>query len=654
MKKCIVCKREILSKASICPYCSAKQEDEERTKTILWDNEEDVTVMGESFADISQRSREGTEKIPHISGESETEEIFNISEDRETEEIFDISEDKKTEMMFHTPENKGMEEVFWIPKETEKVSNIPREIIAEEVTDISNGGMREEAFNILEEEPGKMKKEENRILGEEHMENNGTRRCSHCNKIIPSRDKFCSYCGEKVEPISGSNGNWKTTEEPSNTSGNLLKYYGIVLGVIFGYFAITYLPWLGYYGFSAKLWGFLMIVACAWSAFIYFVIAFCCRRQYGKHLVCALAGGAILKLILQVIMLLQYSAFINSAALSFVAIIITILGVVLCYYLMQAEGMILTQEQKSLQQIITEIPAALRNLISQGQATSRGTSGGKRTVNSHRPVMPNTLRGQTIYFISGGLFLAFCILYTLELVYDVVLNFSYLALIMNVFCILSCVAIWLLYYGSKKNELHTTALSIITVITYIKLGLNIALVVGIIILLIVSEVDIASILVIFAILLLDIGYWYSLGATFFDAKKFSTGEKNYIKVRIYPIIVKGLRVAVQVIGFIIAAILQYFANTLTDSIHQGQQDISSSLGALFDNPILDEFGLGSEYWYDKAYSATDYFVQPIVQWIQDVLGFSKNPIFMIIAIAITVIEIILFSKMRSLMKANRS
>lgn len=608
MKKCIACKREILSKASICPYCSAKQNEDEQTKTILLSNEEkDSTQIRESSLDIFHMSEEGIEKTPYI------------SEDKETEEV----------------------------------SNIPREIIAEEVIGISKEEMTEEVFNILEEEPKKTEEEENRILGEEHMENNETKRCSKCKRLISSKDKYCTYCGTKAEPTPSGNGTGIIREEPKN-QGNLLKYYGIVLGVIFGYFAITYLPWLSYYAFSAKLWGFLMVVACAWSAFIYFLIAFHCKRQYGKHLVCALAGGAILKLILQIIMFLQYSAFINSSALSLVAIVITVLGVVICYYLMKAEGMILIQEQKSLQQIITEIPAVLRNLISQGQVTSRGTSGGKRPENPHGPVMPNTLRGQTVYFISGGLFLAFCILYTLELAYNVVFNFSYLALIMNIFCILSCVAIWLLYYGSKKNELHTTALSIITVIMYIKLGLNIVLVVGIIILLIVSEVDIASILVIFAISLLDLGYWYSLGATFSDVKKFSTGEKNHIKVRIYPIIVKGLRVAVQVIGFIIAAILQYFANALTDSIHQGQQDISSSLGALFDNPILDEFGLGSEYWYDKAYSATDYFVQPIVQWIQDILGFSKNPIFMIIAIAITVIEIILFSKMRSLMKANHS
>ncbi len=644
MKKCIVCKREILSKASICPYCSAKQEDEERTKTILWDNEEDVTVMGESFADISHMSREGTEKIPHISGESETEEIFNISKDKKTEEIFDISEDKKTEMMFHTSENKGMEEVFWIPKETEKVSNIPREIIAEEVTDISNGGMREEAFNILEEEPEKMKKEENKILGEEHMENNGTRRCSNCNRIIPSRDKFCSYCGEKVEPISGSNGNWKTTEEPPNTSGNLLKYYGIVLGVIFGYFAITYLPWIGYYGFSAKLWGFLMIVACAWSAFIYFVIAFRCRRQYGKHLVCALAGGAILKLILQIIMLLQYSAFINSSALSLVAIVITVLGVVLCYYLMQAEGMILTQEQKSLQQIITEIPAVLRNLISQGQATSRGTSGGKRNGNPHRPVMPNTLRGQTVYFISGGLFLAFCILYTLELVYDVVLNFSYLALIMSIFRILYCAAIWVLYYNSRKNELSTTAFSIITATTYIKMVLWIALPIFTLIFSIVEQLEIETILGWAVICLLIVGYWYSLAATFSDAKKFSMGEKGYIKVRIYPIIIKGFSVVGQFIWLMIVASIRdtidQFRNGIVnfsdyaDGLLEGSGSIAEIILAMLDIDPNEYIGK---------------YVEPVLQAIEAIF----NPISVIISIAITVIAIILFSKMRSLMKANR-
>lgn len=598
MKKCIVCKREIQPETMICPYCSANQNEKEQTKTIFVNDEgKDSKGMQESSTDI-----------------------FNMFEEGITEEAF----------------------------------NIPREIIAEEVTEMPREEMNEEAFNILGEETKKTEKEENRILGEEHMENSGIKRCSNCKRVISSKDKFCTYCGTKVEftPNGNSlnnNDNGTVIKEPK-TQGNLLKYYGIILGVIFGYFAITYLPCLSYYGFSAKIWGFLMIVACVWSAFIYFMIAFRCKRQYGKHLVCALAGGAILKLILQIIMLQQYSTLVNTTSLSFVTVIITILGVVLCYYLMKSEGMILTQKQKSLQQIIIEIPVVLRNIISQGQTTVSIRRPG--TGNTHRPVVPNTLQGQTAYFISGGLFLTFCILYTLNLMYDVVFHFSYLALVMNIFCILSCVAVWLLYYSSRKNELHTTALSIITVTTYIKLGLHAALIVGSIILLIAAGVDMVTILVIFVISLLDIAYWCSLGAIFSDAKKFSIGEKDYIKVRRYPIIIKGFRVAIQVIGFIIAAISQYFANFFTDSMYQFQEGTSSSFGSLFDNPILEEFGLGYDYWHDEASSFLYSLIQPIVQWVQDVFGFSKNPIFMIIAIAITIIEMILLSKMRSLMKAN--
>lgn len=606
MKKCIACKREILSKASICPYCSAKQNEDEQTKTILLSNEEkDSTQIGESSLDIFHMSEEGIEKTPYI------------SEDKEKEEV----------------------------------SNIPREIIAEEVIDISKEEMIEEAFNILGEESKKTEEEENRILGEKHMENNETKRCSKCKRLIPSKDKYCTYCGTKAEPTPSGNGTGIIREEPKN-QGNLLKYYGIVLGVIFGCFAITYLPWLSYYAFSAKLWGFLMVVACAWSAFIYFLIAFRCKRQYGKHLVCALAGGAILKLILQIIMLQQYSVLINSASLSLVAIIITILGVVLCYYLMKSEGMILTQEQKSLQQIITEIPVVLRNIVSQGQTVSGGSSNGNTggigipgTGNRPIPVVPNTLQGKTTYFLSGGLFLTFCILYTLNLAYDIVFNFSYLALIMSIFRILYCVAIWLLYYNSRKNALHTTAFSIITVTTYIKMVLWIALPTLVLIFSIVEQLEIETILGWGVIWLLIFVYWYSLAATFSDAKKFSRGEKGYIKVRIYPIIVKGFSVVGQFIWLMIVASIR---DTI-DQFRQGIVNFSDYADGLLEGSgsiaeiILAMLDIDPNEYIGK-------YIEPILQGIEAIF----NPISVIVSIAITVIAIILFSKMRSLMKANNS
>lgn len=121
----------------------------------------------------------------------------------------------------------------------------------------------------------------------------------------------------------------------------MLKIYGIVLGIIFGCFAIMCLPTLGING----LWGVLMFVAYVWNLVICFMLAFCCKRQYGKYLIYALADGAILKLISQIIVLQYYDQIVDTSSLSVIVVIITIFEVVLCCYLMKAGGMIFTQNK---------------------------------------------------------------------------------------------------------------------------------------------------------------------------------------------------------------------------------------------------------------------------------------------------------------------
>ena len=63
----------------------------------------------------------------------------------------------------------------------------------------------------------------------------------------------------------------------------ILKIYGIVFGIMYAYFALTYLPYLSYYAMQDKLWGAGMILACVWSSFIFFIIAFKCQKLYGMH-----------------------------------------------------------------------------------------------------------------------------------------------------------------------------------------------------------------------------------------------------------------------------------------------------------------------------------------------------------------------------------
>ena len=121
-----------------------------------------------------------------------------------------------------------------------------------------------------------------------------------------------------------------------------LKMYGIVFGIMYAYFALTYLPYLSYYAMQDKLWGVGMILACVWSSFILFIIAFKCQKAYGTHLLYALFGGAILKDILHLIniqRLARYEYWSNSSS-SYLPVIGALLVAFGCYLAMKKEEML--------------------------------------------------------------------------------------------------------------------------------------------------------------------------------------------------------------------------------------------------------------------------------------------------------------------------
>ncbi len=290
MKKCIVCKKEILPKAIICPYCSAKQEENgsEQLKKDATNGEE-----------------QGLKVIQEIPGE-----------------LFDVLKEAKVE----------------------KISDIPKEVKTEKISNESKEVTIEKAFDIPKE---KVEEEENKTSDAE--KNQFPKRCSVCGEILNDEDKFCAGCGTKVKTEESKIEN--KIEAQIRKMKGILKYYGIICGVIFAFFALIYLPWLLAYSSSAKLCGFLMIVACLWSAFISFMISFGCQKQYGKHLLYALAGGAILKIILHFIRISPYNVMITISFGSIINVLLTAVVVVLYYYIMKVEEMILMEDQKPVNRL---------------------------------------------------------------------------------------------------------------------------------------------------------------------------------------------------------------------------------------------------------------------------------------------------------------
>ena len=61
------------------------------------------------------------------------------------------------------------------------------------------------------------------------------------------------------------------------------------------------------------------------------------------------------------------------------------------------------------------------------------------------------------------------------------------------------------------------------------------------------------------------------------------------------------------------------------------------------------FGLGYGYGYSQSSDVIQSFLSPITEWIQSTLGFSQNPLIMVIAVTIPILEILLLIKIRSYM-----
>lgn len=216
--------------------------------------------------------------------------------------------------------------------------------------------------------------------------------CSGCGASLREGDAYCSKCGKPVseenpqpipepipEPISEPISEPVSETNSTSTEGNadnkatptavrlpdgFLKMYGIVFGIMYAYFALTYLPYLSYYAMQDKLWGVGMILACVWSSFILFIIAFKCQKAYGTHLLYALFGGAILKDILHLIniqRLARYEYWSNSSS-SYLPVIGALLVAFGCYFAMKKEEM-LEQGKESFSEIIKEIPQTLQMIL---------------------------------------------------------------------------------------------------------------------------------------------------------------------------------------------------------------------------------------------------------------------------------------------------
>lgn len=256
--------------------------------------------------------------------------------------------------------------------------------------------------------------------------------------------------------------------------------------------------------------------------------------------------------------------------------------------------------------------------------------------------------GNGLSVIGGNLFLAFAIVYSLLLAYDIISAFSIFKIFFSIFSILTCTGIWLAYSSVKTNNPSSTGFTMVFTILVIRIAgisiLGFGIIVGGAIAWSAYDTGIAIVWVIGLLLVMAIvlAYYVTLAKTIESLGKAAKGERGGISTYIYSMVGLGLIAFRKLMNLIGSLILAATAREITNGMYGYGNDFSSYIGRLF-----DEAGLGYGYGYRASSSLAQSVIQPLADWIQKTLGFSTNPLILVVAVAMPVLEIIILVQIRT-------
>ena len=501
--------------------------------------------------------------------------------------------------------------------------------------------------------------------GEKQDENGNNvkvRYCTRCGRKWGEEEEYCPICGSEKEKIYDTKvskndekkvSTDKKTEKSQQKEGHesdsdskLLKILGTILGIVYAYNIFTYMPYLKSYTAFSFIWGLGMVLTYAWCSVICFVIAYKSRKEYGMTLFYALCIGEILKGVLSIIEVYQITYYWERSSATYLPIVGAVLVSLGAYYLMKRKGLIVKNEEWKVMDYIRDIPVVLQGIFSKIETDKIRERVSKGVLNSDEndPRYENStlnIEAKKIWrIVNHNVFLIFGGLYTINLLYRVFASFSFFNIANNLFSILICIAIWMIYFSGRKGTLDAAGFSIVNGIMWIKVFVHV--VIGFILLCVAGYIDIRLFLIALILVTMDVAYWWSLGSILSSITKNAKNEVRTLKAGIYPMLVLGVNVVLKTASFTWASFLQSTANSVNGSLNEYGNMTSSIVGSLF-----GDLGLGYDTGYGWTSSIAQSIISPITEWVQSNLGFSQNPFIMMIAIAIPVLEIILLSKVRA-------
>lgn len=589
MKKCVECGREILDRTKICPYCSKEQ---------ILSSDENRDEVTENEALIN--TEETPEKTVILKKSSLWKENLNKEE---------------TEQKFQKEERIQVE-------------------------------------NITENKPDQRKPQ--------------IRYCSNCGAEARASGSFCWKCGEPLQQEGKESETSDAKKEDNDKTDavniadigdriaeagekikknpkGILKIYCLIMAISYGCFALYDIQYITSY-YNNTIWSLLMVLAEGWIAFLFAVIGLRCQKEYGKNLVYALFAGTALKSILHIYNVYESSKYYVNSSIDIYAIIAIVIEVVICYYLMKKNDFIVSGEDDTVIQILRDFPWALSQTLNREngsrQKPQKKEKEAKVTVDISLP------QGKLQAVLVSKEFLVFAVIYTANLAANVFTDFSLSKIFFQIFPILFCIGIWMIYCNRYKETMSTSGFSLINVVFVFDLVIRIvALVLAVIVAFSMgSDAGVAVFFLSAIIIGLDIGYWRSLILTISSMKECAVHGTGYVEMHAswYPIVIWILQTIIKGISFWIACSMQSFANNANMTLNQYGEEANSIVGY-----FTDSLGLGYGLGYGTSSNFVNSLLSPVTSWIQNTFGFSQSPVVMLLAIAIPVSSIVLFFKIRS-------
>lgn len=486
--------------------------------------------------------------------------------------------------------------------------------------------------------------------------------CPMCGKKIPAATRFCPECGAEIPVIRGdgeaqypkkiiseASSYSKDTKRDTTVPGKkkskgILTVLGILFGIIYLWTALRYIPYLNYYNTSDKIWGVCMIAAYVWSAFILFLIAVNSRKENGRPLLYCLYMGtaaACILYIYDIFLGLRYGWYVSSGDGRMFMQILVAAG---CCFLMNKYDLLLSREEcGAVKNVIREIPDAIHDILfsqntdrRNGKAEEMGMEFVPEGLSSAQKVM---------WRVCGSKWaLVFCIVYTGDLFFRMILHFTFTGLIGYILSLLICIGTWMIYSGSKNNTLNSTGFSMINVVVTIDLviwlSISIFLTIMGFVVLAAGEL-VVGFLILAAAVLLGF-YWWALRKTTHCSYYIAKGADEQLYSSIWPVIILGINSVWKIVMFLWRLSLQLAANQASNSIMQYSNKLSSDVAS-----VLDMFGLDYGYGYGGVSSGMQMITGPIIDWIQSFFGFNENVFEMLFAVILPLSATVLLAKIRS-------